>query len=420
MAQKPPKTPLDIVIGIDWADREHAVCVLADGEQTMQTLEQTPAKINEWVAQLHKQFSDAPIGVCLEQKRGPLINALVQHDQLVIFPINPKQLANYRKALYPSGTKNDPNDALLLALFLRDHQDRLRPLQHDATETRQLAQLCELRRKAVDQRKKQVQILTDTLKQYFPLALKLCPSLTHERTLAFLRRWPTHCQLRRAHSDNIKRFLKAEGMRSEAKREEFARLAREIKPLTTDKAITKPYGQWAITLAVQIRSLNKAIREFEEQIAEIFDAQQDAELFKTLPGAGPALAPRIAAIFGTDRDQFANAEEVATVTGVAPVTKTSGNSTVIQKRLFCPKFLRQTWHEFAGLSVQSSRWAAAYYKLQRGRGKKHSATVRALAFKWIRILFQVWKTRTRYDEERYIRQLRKHNSPLVEYLDAAA
>jgi transposase len=209
-------------------------------------------------------------------------------------------------------------------------------------------------------------------------------------------------------------------MRSEAKREEFARQVREIEPLTTDKAVTEPYGQWAKTLVALIRQLNTSINEFEKQIEELFDAHQDAELFKSLPGAGPALAPRIAAIFGTDRDQFADAEEIATVTGVAPVTKTSGNSTVIQKRLFCPKFLRQTWHEFAGLSIQSSRWAAAYYKLQRSRGKKHSAAVRSLAFKWIRILFRVWKTRTRYDEQRYLQQLRKTNSPLVQFLDTAA
>jgi hypothetical protein len=47
--------------------------------------------------------------------------------------------------------------------------------------------------------------------------------------------------------------------------------------------------------------------------------------------------------------------------------------------------LRQTFHEFAGRSAVKSQWARAYYDLQ------IHAAVRALAFKWIRILFRCWK-----------------------------
>jgi hypothetical protein len=42
-------------------------------------------------------------------------------------------------------------------------------------------------------------------------------------------------------------------------------------------------------------------------------------------------------------------------------------------------------HEFAQHSLPRSVWAKACYDLQRQRGKKHHAAVRALAFKWIRI-----------------------------------
>ena len=142
----------------------------------------------------------------------------------------------------------------------------------------------------------------------------------------------------------------------------------------------------------------------------------DAEIFTRLPGAGDALAPRLLVAFGTDRQRIGSARAVQDYSGIAPVTKRSGKSTTVQRRFACPKFLRQTFHEFAGHSIASSPWAKAYYDLQRARGKKQHADVRALAFKWIRVLYRCWKTRTLYDEARYLETLRTKDSPILHYL----
>jgi len=42
----------------------------------------------------------------------------------------------------------------------------------------------------------------------------------------------------------------------------------------------------------------------------------------------------------------------------------------------------------------------------------------ALAFKWIRILWRCWQTRTPYDESRYIAAFTKQDSPLIKMLQA--
>lgn len=68
--------------------------------------------------------------------------------------------------------------------------------------------------------------------------------------------------------------------------------------------------------------------------------------------------------------------------------------------------------------MRKSAWAKAYYQLQRARGKKHNAAVRALAFKWIRVLFPCWKNRVPYNEQHYLEALEKHQSPLLQYLNA--
>jgi hypothetical protein len=78
-----------------------------------------------------------------------------------------------------------------------------------------------------------------------------------------------------------------------------------------------------------------------------------------------------------------------------------------------PQVSAATFHEFASHSIRKSTWARAYYRSQRDLGKSHHAAVRALAFKWIRVLYACWRDRQPYDEATYARSLEKRNSPLA-------
>jgi hypothetical protein len=51
--------------------------------------------------------------------------------------------------------------------------------------------------------------------------------------------------------------------------------------------------------------------------------------------------------------------------------------------------------------MASSTWAKDYYRQQRAKGKSHHSAVRALAFKWIRILFRCWQDRKPYNAALY-------------------
>ena len=103
--------------------------------------------------------------------------------------------------------------------------------------------------------------------------------------------------------------------------------------------------------------------------------------------------------------------------GIAPIRVQSGKSTKTFMRQQCPKFLRQTFHEFARCSVNSSGWAKAFYEHQTKvkRCSPHAAK-RALAYKWIRILVANWKSNTPYNEMEYIAALQKRKSPLAELI----
>jgi transposase len=108
------------------------------------------------------------------------------------------------------------------------------------------------------------------------------------------------------------------------------------------------------------------------------------------------------------------------ISGIAPVAIQSGKTTrEVRRRWACNRFLRQTFHEFAQHSMSKSAWAKAYYDLSRSRGLKHHAAVRALAFKWIRIIYRCWKDRTLYNEAHYFQQLYKKRSPLLQFMGSA-
>ena len=44
-------------------------------------------------------------------------------------------------------------------------------------------------------------------------------------------------------------------------------------------------------------------------------------------------------------------------------------------------------------------------------GKSYYTAIRALAFKWMRILHACWEAGTVYDEAQYLATLNKHHSP---------
>jgi len=99
--------------------------------------------------------------------------------------------------------------------------------------------------------------------------------------------------------------------------------------------------------------------------------------------------------------------------GVAPVTEKSGGRCWIHWRWNAPTFLRQTLIEWAGQTVVFCPWAKAYYEQQRRKRTGHHAILRALAFKWLRILWRCWQSRVDYDQERYLQQLEKRRSPIA-------
>lgn len=409
-----------VVIGMDWADAAHDLYSVDQrtGKCERSRLQQTPEAIDEWATQLHQANPDIQIVICLEQSRGPLIYALMKYDFLVLVPVNPAQLANLRKAVKCSGAKDDLTDAQLLAELFLKHGEHLKIWKPDDEQTRLLAMLNEDRRKRVDDRTRLKNRLKSELKLYFPQALQLVRKGDIVVLTALLLRWLTLPDIQRATEEEIRTFYLGQGCRKKALMDKYLQIIRSAKPLTTDRAIVESRQMAVSALARQIQELNIIIDEYDQKISALFKQHADKKIFESFPGAGQAMAPRLLVAFGSDRQRFESASDVQSLSGIAPVTRKSGKTKIVHRRWACNKFLLQTFHEFAALSRKTSTWARVYYEDKRTKVGHHAA-IRALAFKWIRILFRCWKKMEIYDEAKYINSLANRRSPLAQLLSSA-
>jgi transposase len=403
-------------VGWDWADKKHDLWLRpAEGAKAEHIkLAQTPEALHEWVAKVRERFSGQSVAICLETSRGPVISALLAYDFIVLFPVNPKALKNYRAAFSVSGAKDDRSDAMLLEEYVRLHRDKLRALQPDTVLTRTLAGLVETRRGLVDERTRFVEQLHSLLKTYYPLAEQILgDQLTKPMATDFLARWPDLESVQQARESVLRGFFLQHNSRSQTTLEERLQAIAQAKALTTDSAIILPARLRVLALSAMLKPLHRMIASLDEQIEKLMDQHPDAAIFRSLPGAGPCLAPRLLVAFGTNRQRFQSANEVAQFYGIAPVVRQSGTTQTVHMRHRCPKFGRQSFHENAGCAIREELWAACYHQAYKDRhDDRHHQANRSLAYKLIRIYYACWKNYQPYDPQRYAQALEKNGSPL--------
>jgi len=403
-----------VYVGIDWADKKHDVCICPRDSDTREfdVIQHRVEAIEAWVKELHQRYVGR-IAIAVELSKGPIVSALQKYDFIDIYPVNPSSLAKYREAFQPSKAKDDPTDAELAVDMLLRHPEHFKALKPQSTEMRALTTMVGQRRCLVNERGRITNRLRSALKQYYPQVLEWFEHIDTPLFCAFLKRWPTLMQARRARANTLKRFFHEHHMYREDVVNSRRQAINAANPLTLDEAVIVPYRMQVLVLVEQLELMFKAIDQFDDEIAKLASRHPDYALFQPLPGAGPSLTPRLMVAFGEQRERFSSAADVQKLSGIAPVTERSGQKHWVHWRLQCPTFMRQTFVEWAAQTINKSYWAGAYYRQQRDKGSTYQAAVRSLAFKWIRILYRCWQTGVAYDESRYLKALERRGSPLV-------
>ena len=411
-----PSHPHDLVIGLDRSDKQADLCLItpATGQRRSAIIDTAPEALWEWLLELRQRHPQARVGLCLEQPAVHLVAFLESYEWITLYPINPITLQKFREAFVTSRAKDDAKDADYLADLLLTHHAKLKPWAPEDHATRAVQQLVIHRRAVVDERTALTNRLIALLKQYFPQALVLCgEDLWRPLATRLLLKWSSLQALQKAKPATLKAFYYLNGSRSAKLLEQRLALVKKAVAVTEESALIESFALRVQLLCRQLQLVQQTLTRYEQQIAAAYAAHPDREIFASLPGAGPVLGPRLLASLGSQRQRFGAAAALQHYTGIAPVTKRSGGSCYIHRRYLCPKFHKQSFHEFAKESILWCRWAAAYYLQQRTKGCPHHTAVRALAYKWQRVIWRCWQSHTPYRDEIYEAALRKNGSPLV-------
>ncbi|CNC47974.1 Transposase [Yersinia enterocolitica] len=224
-------------VGLDWSDKKHDVCVqFKNGERVFHVIEHTAEALDVWLTELHQKVKGR-IAIALELKKGPVVYALQKYPFITVFPVHALSLARYRQAFSPSGAKDDPQDAeLALELMLR-YPQKIKAIESDNADIHLLQQLVEQRRQLVEGKRRFVNRIINTLKQYYPQPLEWFSHRSSLLLCELIIRWPSLQQLKRARRDMIRNFLNAKGGRAMALTEHRVASIDNAIPLTTDPSV---------------------------------------------------------------------------------------------------------------------------------------------------------------------------------------
>jgi transposase len=417
-------------VGIDWAESFHDVALgqLGKGVVEQFRIDHTVAGVHRLIARcLELEPDPAEVRVVLETRHGVLVEALTDAG-FTVLPVNPDLVARRRG---PAKKKDDAEDARICCLMALDQFLELRKLiPHGelAGELRAIARDDE--RGARDERRLLNRLRADLLAT-FPAALAIAgDDLGAPVILRLLARWPGHEHLAAASTEDIEAFARA------AKHGWPARFAgRVADALATEQLPVKDYlvraKETTITLtATQLLALRQARKTWERRMGELLlgsarygrvkqpkepdpgKAIPGGDIYLSFPGLGDILAARVAGEIGDHIAQFTVPSGLQCYAGTAPVTRRSGRSElVVARRLAHNRYLGAAVHQWAFCSLTRSRWAREFYDAKIAAGKGHHSALRALANRWLEILWHCLMNGVRYDEAVHIRNRQQALQP---------
>jgi transposase len=399
--------------GLDWASQKHSVVVVDQHGQVREDFEIEHSALG-WkkFRERLKPYGSLPFAI--ETNQGPAVEQLLEAG-MQVYPLNPKSAQAYRQRKAPSGIKDDRLDAWSFADALRVDGQNWKPLIPEDPLIKELRLLCRDEVNLIEQRTALTNQLRHALAEYYPTALESFEDWNSIASWMFLQRFPTPQILVHAGKRQWEKFLHSRHLwraDSGPRRMELFAHATEFgasQPTIDAKSLL------ALSLVQILLATEKQLALYRQRIEALFERHPDHELFGSLPGAGPKIAPRLLAEIGDNRDRFAgNAQNLQCYAGTAPVTKRSGKHRECHQRWACNKHLRHAVHLFAEKSLQRCAWAELYYRKHREKEQSHPSALRRLGQRWLKIIHKMWLERRPYDAELHHKNQLKHGSWILQ------
>lgn len=393
-------------IGIDWEDKGYTVRMVEEsGESTTRVLNikkknEEFGRLIEWIREKAKSTEDVLIGI--ERDRDPLVDFLLSLGYR-LYLIDPNQVDSFRNRYSHSGKKDDGFDAYVIANAVRTDSNQLRGIKKKSETTRRIEFLYRQRETAVNDRGRLTNRLKSFLKEYFPAFLEFFSNIDCPTALAFLQKYPTFEDVKGLSKEDIRAFLRNHRYYSSKGVERIWRVLQE-EQIKIDAVIVESRKKAVISSTKMIQLLNEEINGYKKDLGDLLNEEKEGVggICKSLPGAGVVLASGLRIILGEDRERYSDRSEIASLSGIVPVTKQSGDYKKVFFRFGCNHLFRNIFTTFAYTSAKESVWAKAKYNKYRADGKTHYHALRCLANAWLKIIFVLWINGEKYDENKHL------------------
>jgi hypothetical protein len=407
-----------VIVGFDWARDKHDVCIMdSDGCILYAgTVRHDAAALDELAARIDALESDrSAVNAGIEQHDGALLAWLLDSG-FTVYGLNPKSTDRARDIYRPAGGKDDKSDARLVADVLRQNLERFKPMHPQSDDTLHLRSLARLHMRLTARKTALMQRLRTILAEWCPAVSHPCGDLNRIWQRDLLRQWPLHEDVAAAHGNSGNAFLKQHRLPQKT-REKFLAV-RTRKPIYIP-AGRKQALRFEITLVLeQLDALIANLERLGRELAESLVSHPSCEVFHSLPVQGVQTLSMIAAAFGDRTEDPTAWRPLASRWGVAPVTYASGKSRTVRRRKACDTHVLQALSNLAfttAFSV-SGCWARTFYDRKRTEGKDHHEALRAVALRWVKIIWRMWHDNTTYDEQYH----REKTGQVVQHLPASA
>ncbi len=415
---------LEWFAGVDWGSQRHHVCVLDAegkvlGERAFEHGGAGLSAMADWLLSLTAGQA-GEVGVALETPRGPVVESLMERG-FVVHAINPKQLDRFRDRFSPAGAKDDRRDARVLASALRTDPHCLRRLESTDPTIVELREWSRLSEDLTRERTRLANRMREQLWRYYPQFLAAVgDDIAVPWALDLWQRLPTPRAAQRVRETTLARLLEKHRIRridAPALRRQLRAEAVKVAPGAAEAAVA--HVQLVVERLVLVhqqkvharRQLDRLVRRLAESApADDSNASEeterrgpkgraDATILLSLPGIGTGV---LATLFAEANDVLQRRDYAALrcLCGVAPVTRRSGRSMVVTRRLAAHDRLREAAFHWARVAAQRDPVSHGKYRALRARGHGHARALRSVADRLLHVACAMLRDGTCFDPHR--------------------
>ncbi len=408
------ESPHRFYVGVDWGSSDHHVCLINSdgkhlGERSFPHSGSGLVAMRTWI-QEQTGAGGEEIAVAIEVPHGPVVDSLIDHG-CAVHAINPKQLDRFRDRYSPAGAKDDSRDALVLASALRTDPHCLRKINIDDPLVIRLRTATRYLRKLKQERTRIAAQVREQLWRYYPAILSICKTMWEPFFIDLWRRVPTPEKAKRVHLSTLRSILNRHRIRRLSAQQ--VKQALGVEPVHIVSGVTEAATSAIDVNLIRLEVTQQQIRRVETDIATITDqliaaeatdedddgeeggGQRDVTILSSIPGVGQiVLATLIAEAPHLIKTR--DYQALRCLCGVAPVTKRSGKSLRVSRRLAAHPHLQEAIYHLARVAAQRDPTSKAKYQALRARGHTHGRALRTVGDRLLAVACAMLRDQTLY------------------------